>query len=133
MNDIKYIPVSDIMKENIQKIDGLANVSEAIKMMKDAGSGSLIVDKRNAQDEYGLISIGDLAAKVISPDFAPERISAYQVMTKPVLSVESDMNIRYAIRLLTRFEISRALVLKEGRAVGIVSLRDMVLRYADEN
>ena len=130
MNDIKYLAVSEVMKPEIQKIDGLATVTEAIKEMRTAGCGSLIVDKRNDQDEYGLISIGDLAYKVVAPDFAPDRISCYQVMTKPVLSVESDMNVRYAIRLLTRFKISRALVLENGRAVGIVSLRDMVLAYA---
>ena len=129
MSEKKYIPVSEIMNPNIKMVDGLSCVSEAMSMMREGKNGSLVVDKRDEQDEYGLISIGDLASKVIVPDVAPERISAYQVMTKPVLSVESDMNIRYAIRLLTRFKISRALVLKGGKAVGIVALRDMVLHY----
>jgi len=129
MSEIKYIPVSEIMNPNIKMVEGLSSVAEAMAMMRDGKNDSLVVDKRDEQDEYGLISIRDLSAKVIVPDVAPERVSAYQVMTKPVLSVESDMNIRYAIRLLTRFKISRALVLKGGKAVGIVALRDMVLRY----
>jgi len=129
MSEIKYIPVSEVMNPNVKMIDGLISAVEAMTMMREGKNGSLIVDKRDEQDEYGLISIGDLSAKVIVPDIAPERVSAYQVMTKPVLSVESDMNIRYAVRLLTRFKISRALVLKDGKAVGIVALRDMVLRY----
>lgn len=131
MSDTKYIPVSQVMNPDIQKIEGLATAAEAIQMMRDAGCGSVIVDKRDEADEYGLISIGDLAANVVAPDFAPERMSAYQVMTKPVLTIESDMNIRYAIRLLTRFKISRVLVVKHGKAVGIVSLRDMVLAYTE--
>ncbi|MEM0909727.1 MAG: CBS domain-containing protein [Pseudomonadota bacterium] len=131
MSQIKYIPVSDVMEPNIPKIDGLTSIAEAIGKMKDANSGSLIVDKRDDRDEYGLISIGDLAANVISPDFAPERMSAYQVMNKPVISVESDMNIRYAIRLLTNFKISVALVVKQGKAVGLVRLRDMVFAYTE--
>jgi len=129
MSEIKYIPVSEIMNPNVKMIDGLTNTSDAMAMMREEKNGSLIVDKRDEQDEYGLISIGDLSTKVAVPDIAPERVSAYQVMTKPVLSVESEMNIRYAIRLLTRFKISRALVVKNGKAVGIVALRDMVLRY----
>lgn len=129
MSDIQYTPVSSIMNPDIKMIDGLSSVAEAIAAMRAGKHSSLIVDKRNQQDEYGLISIGDLSSKVIVPDAAPERISVYQIMTKPVLSVESDMNIRYAIRLLTRFKISRALVLKGGKAVGIVALGDMVLRY----
>ena len=130
MSDIRYLAVSEVMNKDIHKIDGLATVTEAVHKMRDAGSGSLIVDKRNEQDEYGLISVGDLAYKVVAPDFAPDRMSCYQVMTKPVLTVESDMNVRYAIRLLTQFKISRALVVEGGKAVGFVSLRDMVLAYA---
>ena len=129
MSDKKYIPVSEIMNPNIKMVDGLSSVADAMAMMREGRNGSLIVDKRDDEDEYGLISIGDLASKVIVPDVAPDRISCYQVMTKPVLGVESDMNIRYAIRLLNRFKISRSLVLQDGKAVGIVSLRDMVLRY----
>ncbi|MGB0496252.1 MAG: CBS domain-containing protein [Kangiellaceae bacterium] len=129
MNEIKYIAVSEVMKPKIGIVDGLVTVAEAMDKMREEKNGSLIVDKRDDHDEYGLISIGDISEKVIVPDNAPERMSAYQIMTKPVLSVESDMNIRYAIRLLSRFKISRALVLDCGKAVGIVSLRDMVLRY----
>ncbi len=130
MSEIKYIPVSEVMKPDIRKVDGLTSVKEAIDMMREAGTGSLIIDKRDKKDEYGLISIGDLSATIVARDLAPERVSVYEIMSKPVLSVESDMNIRYAIRLVTRFKISRALVLQDGRAVGIVSLRDMVLRYS---
>ena len=129
MKEIRYIPVSEIMDPKIHKIDGLDSVSEVIKSMKDAKCSALIVDKRDDNDEYGLISIGDLAVNVVIPDASTDRMSAYQIMTKPVLSVESDMNIRYAIRLLTRFKVSRALVLQDGRAVGIVELRDMVLNW----
>ena len=130
MSEIKYVPVSEVMKSNIKKVDGLTNVKEAIDLMREGRTGSLIIDKRDKRDEYGLVSIGDLAATIVARDLAPERVSVYEIMSKPVLSVESDMNIRYAIRLITRFKISRALVLKDGSAVGIVSLRDMVLRYS---
>jgi CBS domain-containing protein len=51
-------------------------------------------------------------------------------MTKPVLTLPAEMDIRYAVRMLTRFQLARALVLDNERApVGIVTLRDMVLRH----
>ncbi len=50
------------------------------------------------------------------------------------LTLASGMDIKYAIRLLTRFGISRAIVVNSGRQLGgIVTLRDMVLRYADSD
>ena len=39
------------------------------------------------------------------------------------------MDIKYAIRMLNRFKLTRALVTRQGDMVGIVTLRDMVVRY----
>ena len=67
----------------------------------------------------------------IEPDRAPNRVSVYEIMEKPVLTVHANMNIRYAIRLLERLRESRALVIEQNQAVGIVTISDMVLRYID--
>jgi CBS domain-containing protein len=44
------------------------------------------------------------------------------------LTVDVVMDIKYAIRILTRFQLSRALVTERGDMVGIVTLRDMAIR-----
>jgi CBS domain-containing protein len=51
-------------------------------------------------------------------------------MTKPALTVAAEMNVKYAIRLLARFAINRALVTRDGELVGLVTLRDLVVGYA---
>ncbi len=50
-------------------------------------------------------------------------------MSKPVLTLDRDMDIKYAIRLLSRFGVSRALVTEHNALAGMVTLRDLVLRY----
>jgi CBS domain-containing protein len=47
---------------------------------------------------------------------------------KPVLAVDPVMDIRYCARLFTRFDLSRAPVVDNGRVVGFVSFTDLVLR-----
>lgn len=126
-----YIPVCDVMSTTIKTIDGLASVADAVKIMKANHISSVVVERRHETDEYGLLTVKDIADKVLVPDHSPDRVSAYEVMCKPVLSVDAKMNIRYAVRLLSRFGLSRALVLDGGAAVGIVTLRDMVLRQMD--
>ncbi len=42
------------------------------------------------------------------------------------------MDVKYGIRLLDRFGLSRALVTEGGQLVGLVSLREMVFRYIPE-
>jgi len=131
MSEMKYIPVRDVMTSDMEMIDGLTTVAEALSKLRAKQISSLIIKRRNDQDEYGLLTVHDIARAVLVPDLAPERVNAYEIMTKPVLTISADMNIRYAIRLLSRFSVSRALVLVHGEAVGIVTLRDMVLRCVD--
>ena len=52
-------------------------------------------------------------------------------MSKPAVTVDAEMDIKYAIRLLTRFGLSRALVMEKDELIGLVTLRDMVLRHAE--
>ena len=121
--------VREVMTPSLQVIDGLSSVREAIDRMRDDGVSSLIIDRRHDGDEYGMLSVHDIAGEVIARDRSPERTSVYEVMSKPVLTVDADMDVRYAIRLLTRFRLTRALVVERGVMVGIVTLRDMTIRY----
>ena len=132
MSEESYVKVEDIMSTNIETIDAMATVQDAVTKMRDAGVSSLVAERRDASDEYGLVVVSDIAKRVVAENRAPERVNVYEIMSKPVLTVPKDMNIRYAVRLLTQFGLSRGIVVDERRApVGIVTLRDLVLRHID--
>jgi CBS domain-containing protein len=95
--------------------------------MRASGSSAAIVDRKNEDDEYGLLLISDVARHVIGPDRNPERVNVYEIMAKPVLSVHPDMQIKYCARLLQQFDLTRAPVIENRSAVGIVSFDDLVL------
>lgn len=132
MNEKSYISVADVMTTNIKTIDATATVKEAIDIMRADGVSSLVAERRDQSDEYGLVVVSDIAKHVIAENRSPERVNVYEVMSKPVLTVAADMNIRYAVRLLVQFGLSRALVVDQNRApVGLATLRDMVLRHVE--
>ncbi|GBE09148.1 putative voltage-gated ClC-type chloride channel ClcB [bacterium BMS3Bbin11] len=124
----KRITVRDVMKHKFDIVDGMMSVKEAMKAMKHMDNKSLIVEKRDENDEYGMILISDVARKVLAQDRSPERVNVYEVMSKPIVTVDPDMDIRYAARLFDRFGLSRAPVVENGQVVGIVSFTDMVLK-----
>lgn len=133
MSEKNYVKVEDIMSTTITTIDATATVQEAVAKMHDAGVSSLVAERRDETDEYGLVVVSDIAKHVIAANRAPERVNVYEIMSKPVLTVPKDMNIRYAVRLLVQFGLSRGLVVDESRTpVGIVTLRDLVLRHINE-
>jgi CBS domain-containing protein len=88
----------------------------------------LVVKKRHEHDEYGMLLFSDVARKVLAQDRAPDRVNVYEVMTKPVISVEPGMDIRYCARLFDRFGLTRAPVVECGEVLGVVSFTDLVLR-----
>lgn len=128
MTTKKIVRVSDVMKKGFDVIDGMTTVSEALKKMKHIETKTLIVDKRDEDDEYGVVLISDIAKKVLAQDRSPDRVNVYEVMAKPVISVDPDMDIRYCARLFENFGLSRAPVISSGKMIGIISFTDMVLR-----
>lgn len=128
MTTKEIILVRDVMKQNFDIIDGMTTVSEALKKMKHIETKTLIVDKRNENDEYGVVLISDIAKQVLAKDRSPDRVNIYEVMAKPVISVDPKMDIRYCARLFEKFGLSRAPVIENGKMIGIISFTDMVLR-----
>ena len=130
MNPHGTMKVSQAMTASVHTIDAMATVKDAIQVMRTHNVSSLAVERRDEHDEFGLLVISDIARDVIAKNRATERVNVYEIMSKPVVSLPADMSIKYAVRLLVRFELSRALVIDAARKpVGIVTLRDMVLRY----
>ncbi len=129
MNQKAYTRVREVMTLSPHVIDGLASVGEAIALMRANQLGSLVVDRRHPGDEFGIVVVQDIAQKVIGMDQSPDRTTIYEIMSKPVLTVDCEMDIKYAIRLLSRFGLSRGLVTEGGKMVGIVTMRDLVFRY----
>jgi CBS domain-containing protein len=110
-------------------VDGLATVRQALEMMKHVETKCLIVSKRHEDDEFGIVVIADIAREVLAKNRSPDRISIYEVMNKPALTISPDMDIRYASRLFGRLGLSRAPVVDaSGDVIGIVSFTDMVLK-----
>ena len=124
----KIVRVRDVMKTEVAIVDGMLTVAEALRSMEHPDTRTLIVDKRHEDDEYGIVMLGDIAKKVLARDHAPDRVNIYEIMSKPVLSVEPDMDIRYCTRLFESFGLSRAPVVENKKIVGLVSYTDIVLK-----
>jgi len=126
--DIRKI-VRDVMTSLPVPIEGMSTVREALERMHEAGVRSLVVERRRPGDEYGIVVVSDIANKVIARNRSPDRVNVYEIMSKPVLTVNADMEVKYAIRLLSRFGLSRGVVIDNNKAVGFVTLMDMVMRF----
>ncbi len=132
MSSTPHIKISEVMRTEVHMIDPMTPVREAMRVMRQHKVSSLVIARRDERDELGLIVVSDIAKKVIAKNLSPDRVDVYEIMSKPVLTLDKDMDIRYAVRLLDNFGLSRGLVTDHDRKlVGIVTMRDMVLAYVE--
>ncbi|NOQ81844.1 MAG: CBS domain-containing protein [Methylophaga sp.] len=127
MKQREIVRVRDVMRPEIDIVDGMTTISAALMQMQSIKNKMLIVDKRHDDDEYGVVRMADIAHHVLAQDKSPERVNVYEVMVKPAITVDASMDIRYCARLFARLKLSRAPVMENGKLVGVVSLTRMVL------
>jgi predicted transcriptional regulator len=128
MTEKKLVRVRDVMKTKFDTVDGLDTVARALDTMSHVETKTLIVRKRHPDDTIGIVVLADISRQVLAMDRAPDRVNIYEIMSKPVLSVNPDMDIRHCARLFARFGLGRAPVVEDGDVIGIVSLTDMVVK-----
>ena len=120
------IKARDVMQEGHLEIDRDATVKQVLDIMKASKAGVVIVKKRDEHDAFGIVLLADIVKKVLAKDRAPERVNVYEIMSKPVIPVEPDLDVRYCARLFERFGLSNAPVIDDGVVLGIVSYNELV-------
>ncbi len=133
MSQRKIIRVKDVMKSEFDLVDGMDTVADVLRNSTYVESKCFIVNMRHEDDEYGIVLLSDIAKKVLARDKAPDRVNIYEIMTKPVIFVDPEMDIRYCTRLFENFGLSRAPVIDNKKVVGIVGYTDIVIRGVRDN
>lgn len=126
-DSIKIIRARDVMNKEVISIDGMATASEAAAKMRSAKVSCLLIKKRHADDAWGIVVVQDFVKGVMVPGRSPHEVNVYEIMTKPVITVPADMDIRYVARLLYRAGIRRAPVEEGGQIVGMISATSLIL------
>ena len=128
MNKKRIIKARDVMHSEHLELDGLATVAEALNAMKAANASVVIVKKRHEHDAYGILLLSDIGKKVLAKDRAAGRVNVYEIMSKPVISLDPNMDVRHCARMFERFGLSSVPVIENGEVLGIVSYSELVFK-----
>ncbi len=126
-DNTSIIRARDVMRKGIVSIDGMATAKEAAAEMRSEKVFSLLVKKRHVDDAWGIVVVQDFIKGVIIASRSPSAVHVYEIMTKPVITVPADMDIRYVARLIYRAGIRRAPVEDGGELIGMISLSSLIL------
>lgn len=118
--------VKDIMQTNVVTISALATLREAMARMKRHKVKSLVVERRDEHDAYGIITYATILRTIVAEEGDIDLINVYDVSSKPMISVPPALAVKYAARLMVDRKVQRLLVLADNTLAGIVTMNDIV-------
>ena len=105
----------------------MATAKEAAARMRLEKVSCLLVEKRQIDDAWCILVVQDFIKGVIIPGRSPDAVHVYEIMTKPIITVPAEMDIRYVARLINRAGIRRAPVEDGRELIGMISLSSLIL------
>ncbi|HDD63773.1 MAG: histidine kinase [Thermofilum sp. ex4484_79] len=120
----KQLTVGDIMTSPVVTVLFSDPVIAAVNKMITHDIGAVIV--MMGGQPAGIITERDILKKIIMEGRDPKKTMCQDIMTKPLVTVESDTPVARALALMKEKDIRRLPVVKMGRLVGIVTEKDII-------
>ncbi len=128
MADIGIRPkmlVKDVMSSPVTTIGENENVLKAAKLMAKNEIGCVIVTDKK-QKPVGIITERDLITRVLTENVIPSTIKAGKVMSKPLITIDSDETLQEAARKMSKLNLRRLGVVYKGDLMGLITGKDIL-------
>ncbi|MEM3752349.1 MAG: CBS domain-containing protein [Candidatus Bathyarchaeia archaeon] len=118
--------VRDVMSKDVRVVRPDTTVREVVATMNKFDIGSIIVVQGDRP--VGIITERDILRRLVEPCLAPETLTARQVMTSPVQTINENASIEEAAKLMAKKRVKRLPVMNDGKLVGIITFSDIVAK-----
>lgn len=116
--------IGEVMTPHPVTVSPDTTIADAARWMRDTDIGDVIV-----QDDsrlYGILTDRDIVVRAVADDCAPTtRVG--EVCTTGLTAIGPDAPVDLAVELMRERAVRRLPVCVDGRAVGVVSLGDLVI------
>ena len=111
------------MTRNVKTAEESQNIKSVAKVMVENGIGSVVITgDRKADFPLGIITERDLVRHVASNSSISV---ARDVMSRPVITIDSNSSLKDAIQTMQLKDIRRLPVIEKGKMVGIITDKDI--------
>ena len=123
--DDKEVQVQSIMTPPpLQTSPPSSTLKELADQMNKYGRGAIIIiDNKN--HPIGIITERDIVRRAVAAGKDPSRVTASDIMSKPVISVDPEMSVHNAALTMTKYKIRRLPVVRDTVLHGMVTAGDM--------
>ncbi|MEM3673422.1 MAG: CBS domain-containing protein [Candidatus Bathyarchaeia archaeon] len=118
--------VRDVMSKDVKVVRPDTSVKEVVATMNKFDIGSIIVVQ--GERPVGIITERDILRRLVGPSLTPETLTARQIMTSPVISINEMASIEEAAKLMAKKKVKRLPVMSDDKLVGILTFTDIVFK-----
>jgi len=118
--------VRDVMSKDVKVVRPDSSIKEVVATMNKFNIGSIVIVQGGRP--VGIITERDILRRTVEPCLAPETLTARQVMSSPVLTINETASIDEAAKLMAKKRVKKIPVMDNQKLVGIVTLTDIVIK-----
>jgi len=121
------VPVKSFMvpREKFITVERDTDAQTAARIMRDRGIGSLFVT--NGKEIVGILTDTDMVRRVVAAGADTRKTTVEQIMSAPILTIEENKTVLDANDLMAQTHIRHLGVTQDGKLVGMISVRDLVV------
>ena len=117
--------VEEIMTAPVVTVPVSMPIEEALHLMREKKIHSIVVEPDRPGGAYGIMTQRDVLRKVVAADRPLLNVTVADLMSSPLITVSPDTTIKQCSIIMLDANIRRAVVMKGGKLVGIVSDTDI--------
>ncbi|MBI1208233.1 MAG: CBS domain-containing protein [Azospirillum sp.] len=114
-----------LRNQRLLKLPPTATVREAARQMAARRVAAVVVTEGDDRLD-GIFTERDMVDRVVAAELDPATTTLAEVMTPEPATVTGGHTVREAMAVMDATDVRHCVVVEQGRAVGIVSMRDFV-------
>ena len=121
------VPVKSFMvpRDKFVTVQRDTDVQTAARVMRDKGIGSLFVT--SGREIIGILTDTDMMRRVVASGLDATKTTVEQIMSAPIVTIEESKTLLDANDLMARSHLRHLGVTRDGKLVGVISVRDLVV------
>jgi len=123
--------VSELMNREVVSVLPTATLHDAALKMKEEHIGSILICEEGLR-LTGILTDRDISMAVAADFKDPKTTYASDIMKKEPVTIESDADIDYALRLMNKSIVRRLPVCENSKVIGVLSTSDVATEIKDE-
>jgi len=117
--------VKDVMSSPAVTVPENTPIDKTAQLMSNDKLGCIIVTSKDGK-ALGIITESDLVRRVLAKNIRPSKLTAKEVMSTPLITVDPDEELTETARRMSKLDVRRLGVIYKGNLVGIISSRDIL-------